>query len=210
MIGSCITSDEVLTDAGKKEIIRRYFNAMKAFKLGLSSSLIPSRIKLLMNHLEIDDNYFDIIPIAKKKMNEKNSHIVSMKLNNGTIVTGKETDILSPISSCIINAIKTLSDIPDKIKLLPKNILEPILSLKNSDLHKNSNRLELSEVLIALSICSVTNPTVSNALSFLKELEMCDAYSTYIISNNELKTVKELGINLICEPNFYSDNEFIY
>ena len=210
MIGSCITSDEVLVDAGKKEIIRRYFNAMKSFKLGISSDEIPTRIKMLMNHLEIDDNYFDIIPIAKDKMNEKNSHIVSMKLNNGVIVTGKETDILSPASSCLINAIKTLSGIPDKIKLLPKNILEPILNLKNSDLHKNSNRLELSEVLIALSICSVTNPTVLNALNYLKELDMCDAYSTYIVPDSELKTVKELGINLICEPNFYSDNEFIY
>ena len=210
MIGSCIISDEVLVDAGKKEIIRRYFNAMKAYKLGLSNDEIPTRIKLLMNHLEIDDSYFDIIPVAKQKMVEKNSHIVSMKLNNGIIVTGKETDILSPISSCLINAIKTLSEIPDNIKLLPKNILEPILSLKNSDLHENSNRLELSEVLIALSICSVTNPTVLNALKYLKDLEMCDAYSTYIIPNSELKTVKELGINLICEPNFYSDNEFIY
>ena len=210
MIGECITNDEVLVDAGKKEIIRRYFNAMKSYKLGLSSDEIPTRIKLLMNHLEIDATYFDIIPIAKKKMGEKNSHIVSIKLSDGTIVTGKETDILSPISSCLINAIKNLSDIPDKIKLLPKNILEPIISLKNTDLHENSNRLELSEVLIALSICSVTNPTVSNALKYLQDLEMCDAYATYIIPNSELKTIKELGINLICEPNFYSDNEFIY
>ena len=210
MIGSCITNDDILVDAGKKEIIRRYFNAMKAYKLGQSTDEIPTRIKLLMNHLEIDANYFDIIPIAKCKMEEKNSHIVAIKLFDGTVITGKETDILSPISRCIINAIKNLSKIPDNIKLLPKNILEPILNVKNNDLHENSKRLELSEVLIALSICSVTNPTVYNALKYLKELEMCDAYSTYIIPNSELKTVKELGINLICEPNFYSDNEFIY
>ncbi len=210
MIGSCITDDDVLIDAGKKEIIRRYFNNMKSYKLGIISEEIPSRIKLLMNNLGIDRNYFDIIPVANKKSTEKNSHIVSIKLNNGLIITGKETDILSPISSCIINSIKTLSNIPDNIKLIPKNILEPILSVKNNDLHENSTRLELSEVLIALSICSVTNPTVFNALKYLKDLEMCDAYSTYIISNSELKTVKELGINLICEPNFYSDNEFIY
>ena len=210
MIGSCITDENVLIDAGKKEIIRRYFNAMKEYKKGQISIEIANRIKLLMNHLEIDQNYFDIIPVAQKKSNEKNSHIVSLKLSNGTIVTGKETDILSPISSCIINAIKTLSDIPDKIKLLPKNILEPIINLKNDDLHDDNKRLELSEVLIALSICSVTNPTVMNALKYLKDLEMCDAYSTYIISDSELKTVKKLGINLICEANFYSDNSFIY
>ena len=210
MIGSCITDDEVLIDAGKKEIIRRYFNSMKAYKLGQSTIDIPNRIKILMNNLNIDRDYFDIIAVAEKKSTEKNSHIVSLKLPNGKIITGKETDLLSPISSCIINAIKELSNIPDKIKLLPKNILEPIKKLKSTDLHDDKKRLELSEVLIALSICSVTNPTVEQALDHLKDLATLDAYSTYIIPDNELKTLKKLDIYLICEPKYYSEDYFIY
>lgn len=210
MIGNCVTSNEVLEDAGKKEIVRRFYNEMKNYKLGLTSIEIPNRIKMLMEKLKIDENYFDIIPVAKEKLEEKNSHIVSLKLNSGKIITGKETELLSPSSSCIINAIKVLSNIPDDIKLLPKNILEPIKKTKNDDLHDNSKRLELSEVLIALSICSVTNPTVENALNKLKELSMCDAYATYIIPNSELKTLKKLDINIICEPKYYSDNDFIY
>ena len=163
-----------------------------------------------MEKLNIDRDYFDIISFANKKSEQKNSHIVAIKLNNGKIITGKETELLSPSSSCLINAIKVLSDIPDDIKLLPKNILEPIKKTKNDDLHDNIKRLELSEVLIALSICSVTNPTVENALSKLKELSMCDAYATYIIPDNELKTLKKLDINIICEPKYYSDSDFIY
>ena len=210
MIGYCVTSNKVLEDAGKKEIVRRFYNEMKNYKLGLTSIEIPNRIKLLMEKLEIDENYFDIVPIAKEKLEEKNSHIVAIKLNDGQVITGKETELLSASSSCIINAIKVLSNIPDDIKLLPKNILEPIKKTKNDDLHDNSKRLELSEVLIALSICSVTNPTVENAISKLKELSMCDAYATYIIPNSELKTLKKLDINIICEPRYYSDNDFIY
>ena len=210
MIGNCVISNEVLEDAGKKEIIRRYYNEMKAYKLGLTPIEIPNRIKVLMEKLKIDGDYFDIIPVAQKKSEEKNSHIVAIKLDNDKIITGKETELLSASASCIINAIKTLSDIPDNIKLLPKNILEPIKKIKNNDLHDNSKRLELSEVLIALSICSVTNPTVENALNKLKDLSMCDAYATYIISENELKTLKKLDINVICEPKYYSDNDFIY
>lgn len=210
MIGSCITSDEVLQDAGKKEIIRRYFNAMKAYKLGMAPIEISNRIKILMNQLNIDRDYFEIIKVAEKKSTEKNSHIVSIKLNDGRIITGKETDLLSPISSCVINAIKELSNIPDKIKLLPKNILEPIKKLKSNELHENKKRLELGEVLIALSICSVTNPTVEQALDHLKDLSMTDAYSTYIVPDSELKTLKKLDVNLICEPKYYSENDFIY
>lgn len=210
MIGSCITSDEVLVDAGKKEIIRRYFNEMKSYRLGLSSKETTNIIKRLMNKLKIDETYFDIIPYAKKVMEEKSSHIVTIKLNDGKIISGKETELLSPVSSCIINAIKYLSNIPDDIKLLPKNILEPIKKIKTYDLHDQAKKLELAEVLIALSICSVTNPTVENALTKFKNLSMCDAYATYIISDNELKTLKKLDINIICEPEFYSDNDFIY
>ena len=210
MIGSCITDDDVLIDAGKKEIIRRYFNEMKAYKLGISSIEIPTRIKMLMNQLNIDRDYFDIINIAEKKSTEKNSHVVSLKLPDGRVITGKETELLSPISSCIINAIKELSNIPDKIKLLPKNILEPIKKLKGNELHEDKKRLELGEVLIALSICSVTNPTVENALDHLKDLSMCDAYSTYIVPDSELRTLKKLDVNLICEPKYYSENSFIY
>ena len=210
MIGGCITDDEVLVDAGKKEIIRRYYNGMKAYKLGQSSIEIPNRIKILMNEFNITRDYFDIIGVAEKKSTEKNSHIVSLKLPDGKIITGKETDLLSPISSCIINAVKELANIPDKIKLLPKNILEPIKKMKSNELHEDRKRLELSEVLIALSICSVTNPTVEQALDQLKDLTMCDAYSTYIVPDNELKTLKKLDINLICEPKYYSENYFIY
>ena len=209
-IGECITNDKVLQEAAKKEIVRRYFNAMKEYKLGTGSLEIATRIKLLMNNLHIDEDLFDIRKVALKKSKQKNSHIASMKLPNGTIVTGKESELLSPVASCIINAIKELSDIPDKIKLLPKNVLEPIKKIKKNELNVNNTRLELSELLITLSICSVTNPTVENALSHLSDLKDLDMYITYILPTSELSVIKKIGINTICEPTYYSDSTFIY
>ena len=197
-IGECITDDKVLQDAAKKE-----------YKLGTGSLDIATRIKVLMNNLNIDENYFDIRKTALSKSREKNSHIASMKVNNKNL-TGKESELLSPVASCIINAIKELSDIPDKIKLLPKNVLQPIKKIKKNELHVNNTRLELSELLIALSICSVTNPTVENALSHLSDLRGMDMYITYILPTSELSMIKKLGINVICEPAYYSENTFIY
>ena len=46
--------------------------------------------------------------------------------------------------------------------------------------------LDLSEVLIALSICSVTNPIIEKALNELEKLRGCDAHSSYIIEKSEL------------------------
>ena len=209
-IGECITNDKVLQEAAKKEIVRRYFMAMKEYKLGTGSLEIATRIKVLMNNLHIDEDLFEIRKVAQKKAKAKNSHIASMKLPDGTIVTGKESTLLSPVAGCIINAIKELSDIPDKIKLLPKNVLEPIKKMKKNELQVNNTRLELSELLITLSICSVTNPTVENGLSHLSDLKGLDMYITYILPSSELSMIKKLGINVICEPNYYSDNTFIY
>lgn len=210
MVGFCISDDEVVKEASKKEIVRRYFNEMKLYKLGRRSIEIPQRIKVLMNKLDIDENYLKIRPVAQEIANKKNKHIASIELHNGQIITGKETTLLSPISSCIINSVKELTNIPDEIKLIPENVLEPILNLRPKKRNDSEMPLELSEVLIALAICSVTNPTIKEALQKLPDLKMCDMYTTYILTDSEIKTLKNLGINIINEPKFYSENFFIY
>ena len=55
-------------------------------------------------------------------------------------------------------------------------------------MHHNYS-LNLSEVLIALSICSVTNPTVGDALKQLEKLKDCEAHSSHTITNGELKAL---------------------
>ena len=104
---------------------------------------------------------------------------------------------MTPPSSAIINAIKYLSDIPDDIKLLSPNVLEPMLKLKKE--MNNGSRLTLPEVLTALGICSVTNSMIEKALSCLKDLSNAEAHATYIVSNGDKKTLKDLKINLTCE-----------
>ena len=62
---------------------------------------------------------------------------MAIKLNNGKIITGKETELLSAPSAMVINAIKVLSKIPDDIDLLSPYILEPILKQRKN--HKRPN-----------------------------------------------------------------------
>ena len=60
----------------------------------------------------------------------------------------------------------------------------------------------MQEVLIALSICSATNPIIVTGLKNLEKLKDSDAHATYIVTDGELKTLKNLKINLTCEPKF--------
>ena len=70
----------------------------------------------------------------------------------------------------------------------------------------SGNRLLLSEVLTALSICSVTNPLAAKALSCLSQIKNADAHSTYIITGNDKITLKELKINVTCENEFVEED----
>ncbi len=69
--------------------------------------------------------------------------------------------------------------------------------------------LQLQEILIALSICSVTNPIIKKALTNIRKLENCEVHSTYIVQDGELKTLKGLKVNLTCEPDYYYNNIII-
>ena len=120
------------------------------------------------------------------------------------IITGKQTDLMTAPGAAIINSIKYLSQIPDDIPLLSPTVLEPILKLKKE--MNSGNRLLLSEVLTALSICSVTNPLAAKALSFIPKLKNIEAHSTYIISGNDKITLKELKINTTCENEFLEED----
>lgn len=203
MIGFCISNDEVVKEAAKKEIVRRYFNEQDNYKLGLVDEDTPQRVKMLMNELNVDESILPVVEKARNKKEISNCPAIAIELGKGKIITGRQTELLSPVSSMIINVMKYLTKIPDDVDLLASNVLKPILKLKNNSYN---NVLTLPETLIALSICSVTNPIIGKALDNLKKLENCDAHSTYIIQNGELKALKDLKINLTCDANFLMDN----
>ncbi len=204
MVGFCISDNDIVEEAAKKEIVRRYYHETNNYKLGLSDSDNYEKVKLLMNEVGIDENYLDVIKPALEKSKKENLPVISIKIGK-KIITGKQTELLTPASSVILNAIKHLSKIPDEIKLLSPNVLEPMIKLKE-DLN-NGNRLTLPEVLTALSICSATNSMTETALSNLKKLKDCEAHATYIVDNGDKKTLKGLKVNLTCEPEYLQSDD---
>ena len=204
MIGDCIINDEVVRTAATKEIIRRYYQAKVDYKKGKGTEDAVTRIKLLMNELNVSAEDLDCVIPCLKKSKATNKNVLAIKLPNKKIVTGKESELLSAPSAMVINAIKVLSKIPDDINLLSPTVLEPILKQRRN----NKNPLQLQEVIIALSVCSVTNPVVEKALSCLDKLKGCEVHASFIVTNGDKKVLKNLGINLTCEDKFQSDNLF--
>jgi uncharacterized protein (UPF0371 family) len=209
MISECITNNKIVETAAKQEIIRRYYDALCDYKKGIETHDVASRIKVLMDEIKITPDIRKVIAKCLDKSIAENTHVVSLELPNGKIITGKESKLLSASSALVLNAIKELTKIPDDADLLSKSILNPILKYKPLLFDKSKKALSLQEVYIALSICSATNPIIDKALISLDKLAHCEAHASYMLTNGDLQFIKGLDINLTCEPNYYSDDLYI-
>lgn len=201
MIKDCIVSEEIINKSATDEIIRRYYNTLCDYKQKNCEQEEVDQAKSLMDKLELSLTDREVAKIANEKAKEKGVNVLAIELNDGKIITGKETKILSCASSAFLNAIKEITGIPDKEYLLSPAILDGIYKMKQKTSYNTSYYLDLPEVLIALSICSVTNPIIERAINELEKLRGRDAHCSYIIGKSELNALKNLGINLTCEPN---------
>jgi len=200
MIKQCITDDEAVRKAAEDEIIRRYYTALCNYKQGYCSKEMVERLEVMMNKLNLKSSNRPVIAVALEKEEKENKNVVAIQLKNGKIVTGKESKLLSASSAAIINVLKEMTKIPDEVYLLSPSILEGIFKTKQHTSYRTSYCLNVQEVLIALSICSSTNPIIEKMISKLSDLRGFEAHSTYIIEQSEMNVIKNLGINLTCEP----------
>lgn len=206
-IGQCITNDKIVRQAANKEIIRRYYKALTDFKLGRTDASVVQNIKLLLNNSGLDVDLLPVINSAITKQAVSNKRSAAIELKPGKIITGRETEIFTPVSSTILNAIKTLAKIKDEIYLITPEVLNNILTIKKQ-IEPENYLLTLNEVLIALSSSATTNPLANKALKELEKLSNLDLHATYIIENGDLKILRDLKINFTSEPEFYNERIF--
>jgi uncharacterized protein (UPF0371 family) len=128
----------------------------------------------------------------------------AIELADGTIITGKNSSLMSASSSLILNAIKHLAEIPDKIHLLSPKIIDQIKSLKKDILHSKQEILDLEETLIALSMSAATNPTAEIAMEKLKDLAGSEVHLTHIPAPGDDVGLRRLRVNLTTDGNFAS------
>jgi len=126
----------------------------------------------------------------------------AMELPDGRIITGKTSDLLGASSALLLNALKKLAGMGDKLHLISPVVLDPIQHLKVDHLGNRNPRLHTDETLIALSICTATNPMAELAMQQLDKLWGCEVHSTVILSPQDEKVFKRLGVNLTCEPKY--------
>ena len=202
MVGNCIFDDDAVCEGARDEIIRRYY-AAKCRKLkGENDGSEANKIQMLMAKGGVDETQRPVIAEALARAEKTQLPAVAIHLPDGRIITGKTSNFLGAVSAAVINALKALADIPKETKLISPEILKPVSNLKIKRLGNKNPRLHLDELLIALSICAVTDKVARKALGCLDKLRHCDAHSSVILSPADESTLKKLGVQLTCEPKY--------
>jgi uncharacterized protein (UPF0371 family) len=200
MAGFCIVDDEACKKASNAEIIRRYFVAQCDARRGRISKDVVSKIELLMSKSGISTSDRLTVAAALEKAEQTGAPAVAIEINDGRIVTGKTGKLLGASAAAILNALKALGGIDDKIELISPTIIEPIQQLKVKHMGAVNPLLHTDEILMALAICAVTDPMAKRAVEQIEKLKNCEVHSTVILSHVDERTFKSLGMHLTCEP----------
>ena len=202
MAGNCIIDDEVVREAAKQEIIRRYYTALCDRKKGTVADEDIYKLEMLMKQAKVTASDRKVIEAALKKEEQTGAPAAAMELPDGTVITGKTSNLLGACSALILNALKYFGEIPDETLLMSPEVIEPIQNLKINHLGNNNPRIHTDETLIALSICAATDKNAKRAMEQLEKLRGCEVHSTVILSAVDERIFKRLGVNLTCEPKF--------
>ncbi len=203
MISFCITDDKVVCEASKQEIIRRYYEALCERRQGFGGQDAVNKLDLLMRQVGLTSENRPVVAAALTRAEDTNAPAVAIELPDGKVVTGKTSPLLGASSAALLNALKTLGNIPKKMRLISPNIIKPIQHLKINHMGNRNPRLHTDEVLIALTISAASNnPSAELAMEQLEHLRDCEAHSTVLLSRVDQNTFRHLGVNLTCEPRY--------
>ncbi len=218
MVKDAILDDNILREAGKQEIIRRYFRYRKEFYEGTQSAKTLERMNEIMKKAGVKEHDRKIVIEARRARNEaeqKKKLIdgpfkgAAIQLHDGIIITGKGSNILYATSAVVLNAIKYISHVPDDILLLPEHILLNVQKMKHDVLGLRYSCLDLEETLITLAMSTATNPVAEKCMKNLSKLKNCDIHITSLPHPGDEAGLRKLMMNVTADVKLPQDNNDI-
>jgi len=213
-----IFDNEAISEASHQEIIRRYFSCAVEYTMGLTDKEALDRAELIMKKVNgrVEDR--KVVEPARQAASDAintgkgNKGIYcgsAIELEDGTIITGKNSPLMHSASSLILNATKHLAGLPDNMLLLPANMIEQVTFMKKEILTGKMVSLDLEETLIMLGISALSNPAAQLAIEKLGELQNCEVHLSHIPTPGDEAGLRKLHVNLTSDPDFSSSSLFM-
>ena len=119
MAGNCICDDEACCEASRQEIIRRYYQALsRVVKEQPGAKNEVYKIEILMKQAKISTDMRAVVPAANELAEKEGAPAAALELPDGTIVTGKTSNLLGASAALLLNAVKVLGEIPHERHLI--------------------------------------------------------------------------------------------
>ena len=200
MLGFCISDEAVCENAAKNEVIRRYYSSLCNLARKGENENEVNKISLIMKQAKLTTDFRKSTVAAQERKAQEGVPCSAIELQDGTIITARTSSLLGPSAALIINAAKHLAGIPHDVKLIPEQMIEPIQKTKVGLLQGRNPRLHTDEVLVAISMLSITDENCRMALDQLPKLRGCQVHSTVMLSEVDRKIFQKLGVGLTCDP----------
>lgn len=217
-VGFSIADEEQVKEAARQEVIRRVLRYRCEYMMGLVDRDAVQRVELIMNELGVKVEDRRVVPPAreaaqKAQVNHKGHDGVycgaAIELEDGTIITGSNSPLMHAATSAVLNAIKHLAEIPDRIHLISPSILEAIGDMKRDMKGSKTISLDLEEALIAVGASAPMNNATKLAIEQLKNLRRCDMHMTHIPTPGDEAGLRTLGVNLTSDTLFSTESLYI-
>lgn len=210
MVGNCIVDDQVVCDAARQEIIRRYYSACCDRRKGQGSDEVVYKLELLMQKVGVTTQDRAVAVAADTLAEKTGMPAVAIQMPDGRVVGGKTTDLMGCSASALLNVLKEFAGIDHAIHLISPESIAPIQAVKVDHLGSLNPRLHSNEVLIALASSATASEYAAQALAQLANLRGCEAHSSVILSAVDSDTYKRLGLNLTCSPQYQANNQLYH
>jgi uncharacterized protein (UPF0371 family) len=206
MAGNCICDDKVCREASRQEIVRRYFAALNRLLEGTCSEEEIQKLELLMNQANVTVQDRRVVGKALERARETHAPAAALELDDGRIITGKTSNLLGASAALLLNVLKELAGIDHGLHVISPESIEPIQKLKVDYLKSKNPRLHTDEVLIALSTSAAGNPDARKALEQLPKLKGCQAHTSVMLSDVDIKIFKKLDVQITSEAVYETDH----
>lgn len=212
--GFCITDDEAVKEASVQEIIRRFMIAKCDYKKGKITEEALERSELLMKEVGAKEEDRKVVAPArdyaeyKRRCDKKYVNVVVMAIEmpDGSMITGRSSRRMVAAAAAVLNAVKKLAGIDDDRYVIAPNVFKDIQDLKANVLNHDRTSLNVEEILTALSISAEINACADKAVQMLGMLKGCKAHCTAILSDRDEQTLRSMGIDVTCDPEYVTTN----
>ncbi len=210
MVGFAIADDEAVQAASRQEIIRRKLKGECDYMMGRIEERVAIHLRTILGQIGLSETDRPVVAPARGAAAEGKAAgrgfygiccAAALQLHDGTIVTGKNSQLLRSSSAAILNAVKKLARIPDELQLLPESTVRSVIEMKTGLLGKRtSSNLNVEELLIALALSAASNSAAAVALRRLPELRDCEMHLTHITNGADFAGLRSLGIRVTADP----------